>query len=108
MHGQMENKHQFARALPRLTKYLNSYPVVGLNNTSQWMEKLVAVCKDLKRDDERGERYMGQFDELIKGYLRSREYEALMEKEAMPSSFYPCDLASNEFVKTYNVMKKMI
>jgi hypothetical protein len=82
MHGQMENKHQFARALPRLTKYLNSYPVVGLNNTSQWMEKLVAVCKDLKRNDERGERYMGRFDEIIKGYLRSREYEALVEKEA--------------------------
>jgi hypothetical protein len=32
----------------------------------------------------------------------------LMEKEAMPSSFYPCDLATNEFLKTYNVMKKMI
>lgn len=83
MHGQMENKHQFARALPRLTKYLNSYPVVGLNNTSQWMEKLVAVCKELKRTDERGESYTGQFDELVKGYLRSKEYEALLEKEAM-------------------------
>jgi hypothetical protein len=32
----------------------------------------------------------------------------LMEKDAMPSSFYPCDLASNTFLKTYNIMKKMI
>ena len=31
----------------------------------------------------------------------------LMEKDAMPSSFYPCDLASNEFLKTYNVMKRI-
>ena len=82
MHGLLENRHQFARALPRLTKYLNSYPVVGLNNTSQWMEKLVAVSKDIKRTDEMGDIYPGQFDELIKGYLRSKEYEALMEKEA--------------------------
>jgi len=81
MHGVMENRHQFARALPRLTKYLNSYPVVGLNNTSQWMEKLAAVSKEIKRDDEIGG--SGQYDELIKGYLRSKEYEALMEKEAM-------------------------
>jgi hypothetical protein len=31
----------------------------------------------------------------------------LLEKSAMPSSFYPCDLAKNEFLKTYNVMKVM-
>jgi hypothetical protein len=83
MHGAIENKHQFARALPRLTKYLNSYPVVGLNNASQWMLKLAAVSGDIKRTDEMGDNYPGQFDELIKGYLRSKEYEALMEKEAV-------------------------
>jgi hypothetical protein len=82
MHGTMENKHQFARALPRFTKYLNSYPVVGLDNSSQWMEKLVAISKDIKMTDGMGGNYPGQFDELIKGYLRSKEYEALMEKEA--------------------------
>jgi hypothetical protein len=82
MHGAMENKHQFARALPRLTKYLNSYPVVGLNNTSQWMEKLAAVSKDIELADEMGERHLGQLDEILRGYLRSREYEALIEKEA--------------------------
>jgi hypothetical protein len=82
MHGAMKNKHQFARALPSLTKYLNSYPVVGLNNTSQWMEKLSAISKDLKMADEMGDKHAGKFEELIKGYLRSREYEALMEKEA--------------------------
>jgi hypothetical protein len=81
MQGEMENKHQFARALPRLTKYLNSYPVVGLNNTSQWMEKLAAVSKEIKWNDEIGG--SGQYDELIKGYLRSKEYEALMKEEAM-------------------------
>jgi hypothetical protein len=31
----------------------------------------------------------------------------LMEKSAMPSSFYPCDLAKDDFLKTYNVMKIM-
>jgi hypothetical protein len=82
MHGVIENKHQFARALPRLTKYLNSYPVVGLNNTSQWMEKLAAISKDLKMTDERGDTYAGKFEEIIKGYLRSRKYEDLLEKEA--------------------------
>jgi hypothetical protein len=82
MHGDMENKHQFARALPRLTKYLNGYPVVGLNNTSQWMEKLAAVSKDIELADEMGERHLGRLDEILRGYMRSREYEALIEKEA--------------------------
>jgi|GEM_PF-863672 len=83
MHGVIENRHQFARALPRLTKYLNNYPVVGLNNTSQWMQKLEAISKDLNMTDEFGEGYVGEYEEVIKGYLRSREYEALMENEAM-------------------------
>ncbi len=83
MHGAMENRHQFARALPRLTKYLNAYPVVGLNNHSQWMEKLEAISNDLKMTDERGDLYAGKFEEIIKGYLRSKEYEDLLEKEAM-------------------------
>ena len=83
MQGAIENKNQFARALPRLTKYLNAYPVVGLNNTNQWMEKLEAVSKDIKRTDEMGDSYLGQYDELIRGFLRGREYEALLEKEAM-------------------------
>jgi hypothetical protein len=82
MHGVIENKHQFARALPRLTKYLNSYPVVGLNNTSQWMEKLAAISEDLKMADEMGERHLGRFEEILRGYQRGREYEALLEKEA--------------------------
>jgi hypothetical protein len=82
MHGAIENKHQFARALPRLTKYLNSYPVVGLDNTSQWMEKLAAISKDIKRADELGDKHSGKFEELIKGYLRGMEYEALLKKEA--------------------------
>ena len=83
MHGTIENRFQFARALPRLTKYLNNYPVVGLDNNNQWMEKLAAVSKDLEVTDEMGANYPGQFDEIIKGYLRGREFEALLEKEAM-------------------------
>jgi hypothetical protein len=83
MSGVIENKHQFARALPKLTKYLNAYPVVGLNNTNQWMEKLAAISKELKMTDERGDMYAGKFEELVKGYLRGMEYEALLEKEAM-------------------------
>ena len=82
MSGVIENKHQFARALPKLTKYLNAYPVVGLNNTNQWMEKLAAISKELKMTDERGDMYAGKFEEIVKGYLRGREYEALLEKEA--------------------------
>jgi hypothetical protein len=83
MHGEIENKHQFARALPCLTKYLNAYPVVGLNNSSQWMEKLAAISKDLKVTDERGDKYAGKYEEFIKGYLRGKAYEALLEKEAI-------------------------
>ena len=82
MHGVIENKHQFARALPSLTKYLNSYPVVGLNNSSQWMEKLAAISEDLKMADEMGERHLGRFEEILRGYQRGREYEALLEKES--------------------------
>jgi hypothetical protein len=82
MHGAIENKHQFARALPCLTKYLNSYPVVGLNNTSQWMEKLAAISKDLKMADEMGERHLGRLEEVARGYLLGKEYEAFLEKEA--------------------------
>ena len=78
----IENKHQFARALPKLTKYLNAYPVVGLNNTNQWMEKLADISKDLKMADEMGERHLGRFEEILRGYQRGREYEALLEKEA--------------------------
>jgi hypothetical protein len=47
------------------------------------MEKLAAISKDLKRTDERGDMYAGKFEELVKGYLRGMEYEALLEKEAM-------------------------
>ena len=83
MQGTIENKNQFARALPRLTKYLNAYPVVGLDNTHQWMEKLEAVSKDIKRTDEMGDGYLGQYDELIRALLRAREYEAHLEEEAM-------------------------
>ena len=82
MSGVIENMHQFARALPRLTKYFNAYPVVGLNNTNQWMEKLANISKDLKMTDERGDMYAGKFEEIVKGYLRCMEYEALLEKEA--------------------------
>lgn len=82
MHGVMENKHQFARALPCLTEYLNAYPVVGLNNHSQWMEKLAAISNDLKMTDKWGDSYSGELEEVLKGYLRSMEYEELLEKEA--------------------------
>ena len=82
MHGSIENKHQFARALPKLTKYLNAYPVVGLNNTNQWMEKLVTISKDIKLASQMEDGHLGLLDEMFRGYLRSREYEALLEKEA--------------------------
>ena len=82
MSGVIENKHQFARALPKLTKYLNAYPVVGLNNTNQWMEKLVTISKDIKLASQMEDGHLGLLDEMFRGYLRSREYEALLEKEA--------------------------
>ena len=46
------------------------------------MEKLAAISKDLKMTDEKGDTYAGKFEEIIKGYLRSRKYEDLLEKEA--------------------------
>jgi len=55
---------------------------VGLNNTSQWMEKLAAVSEDLKMADEMGERHPGRLEEVLRGYLLGKEYEAFLEKEA--------------------------
>jgi hypothetical protein len=81
----IENKNQFARALPRLTKYLNSYPVVGLNNTSQWMEKLAAVSKDIERAYSMGEKYSGLWDRLFQTYLVGKDYEDQLAKEATKS-----------------------
>lgn len=81
--GVLETAPQFARALPRLTKYLNNYPVVGLNNTAQWMEKLEAVSSDLERAFNRGENYSGKWSEFVETYLLGKEYEAKIKKEAM-------------------------
>ena len=81
MSGVIENKHQFARALPKLTKYLNAYPVVGLNNSSQWMEKLVAVGKDLDRGSD-GENYIGDWDEFFRTYLVGKRYSEQLAEEA--------------------------
>jgi len=55
---------------------------VGLNNHSQWMEKLAAISSDLKMTDKWGDSYPGELEEVLKGYLRSMEYEELLEKEA--------------------------
>jgi len=43
--------------------------------------------------------------ELIVMMLQNLE---LMDKESMPASYYPCDLASNEFLKTYGLIKKIV
>jgi hypothetical protein len=43
--------------------------------------------------------------ELIVMMLQNLE---LMDKESMPASYYPCDLASNEFLKTYGSIKKIV
>ncbi len=85
MSGVIENKHQFARALPKLTKYLNAYPVVGLNNTNQWMEKLVAVGKDLDRAFSMGENHAGELDEFFRTYLVGKKYLDQLAKEAAKS-----------------------
>ena len=85
MSGVIENKHQFARALPKLTKYLNAYPVVGLNNTNQWLEKLVAVGKDLDRAFSMGENHVGELDEFFRTYLVGKKYLDQLAKEAAKS-----------------------
>jgi hypothetical protein len=85
MSGVIENKHQFARALPKLTKYLNAYPVVGLNNTNQWMEKLVAVSKDLDRALVMGENHSGELDEFFRTYLVGKKYLDQLAEEAAKS-----------------------
>ncbi len=43
--------------------------------------------------------------ELVVMMLQNLE---LMKKDSMPSSYYPCDLASNEFLDNYGAMKKMV
>ena len=90
MSGVIENKHQFARALPKLTKYLNAYPVVGLNNTNQWMEKLVAVGKDLNRAFGMGENHAGEMDDFLRTYLVGKRYSEQLAEEA-------ANLESDEF-----------
>jgi hypothetical protein len=85
MSGVIENKHQFARALPKLTKYLNTYPAVGLNNSSQWMEKLVAVSKDLDRALGMGENHSGELDEFFRIYLVGKKYLDQLAEEAAKS-----------------------
>ena len=44
---------------------------------------LIFSSKELKMADEMGDQHAGKYEEIVKGYLRSREYEALLEKEAM-------------------------
>lgn len=83
LHGTLENKYQFARELPKLTKYLNAYPVVGLNNSDQWMEKLSSVSKDLDKVFSRGEEFAGKWDKFYKTYLLGMEYEEQLANEAM-------------------------
>jgi hypothetical protein len=84
--GVIENKHQFARALPKLTKYLNGYPVYGLNNANQWMEKLAAVAGKLERVLDTGEIYSGRWAEFIQTYMLGRDYKRKLEKDAMQSA----------------------
>ena len=43
--------------------------------------------------------------ELVVMLLQNLE---LLEKDAMPSSYYPCDLAGDNILKNYSVMKKII
>jgi hypothetical protein len=81
--GVFGNQHQFARGLPKLTKYLNSYPVPGLNNSDQWMKKLDAISKHIQEQNESGALYTGRLSEFVQTYLLGKKYEALLEKEAM-------------------------
>jgi len=43
--------------------------------------------------------------ELVVMLLQNLE---LLEKDAMPSSYYPCDLAGDNILKNYSIMKKII
>ena len=79
--GFIETAPQFARALPKLINYLNGYPVVGLNNSDQWMEKLEAVAGELERITK-GDGYSGKWGEFVQTYLLGKEYEAKLQKEA--------------------------
>ena len=90
-HGVVTNKHQFARALPKLTKYLNSYPVVGLNNTDHWMEKLESVQHDIEQAFDLDGRSAGKWSELMQAYLVGKQYEDHMEKEAMKAELDELD-----------------
>ncbi len=96
LHGVLENKYQFARALPKLTKYLNTYPVVGLNNSDQWMEKLVAICKDLDMAFAVGDNHIGEWDEIVRTYLLGKRYQHQLEKDAMQPALDELDRYQEE------------
>lgn len=96
LHGVISNKHQFARALPRLTKFLNAYPVVGLNNADQWMEKLAAVSKDLEMAFAVGDHHVGQWDEIVRTYLLGKKYLNQLEKDAMQTALDELDRYQEE------------
>jgi hypothetical protein len=80
--GQIDNKHQFARTFPKLTKFLNEYPVVGLNNSDQWLEKLESVSRQIEVVLRMGQSYTGELSEFVQVYLLGKDYEAQLKREA--------------------------
>ena len=81
--GTFHNKYEFARTFPRLTKYLNQYPVAGLNNTDQWLEKLEALAHQFEDLGGDGDRFSAKWGELMKTFLLGIEYKKVLEDEAM-------------------------
>ena len=81
-HGAIENQHQFARALPKLAKYLNQFPIEGINNTDQWLSKLASISSRLDVVLTSDQEYLGRWEELLHYHSLGLRYESQLEREA--------------------------
>jgi hypothetical protein len=97
--GEFDNASQFARSLPVFTKYLNSFPVAGLNDTNQWMEKLSSIAKRLETLLSFGDLYFGRTEDLIYYYGLGKDYEREKEREAMKEGLNELDRYQEEVVR---------
>lgn len=90
--GPMDNPYQFARGLPKLTKYLNQFPVEGLNNSDQWLSKLASVAARLEEVLSLDKSYNGRWEEVIHYHFLGKKYESQLEREAANKGMNELDL----------------
>jgi hypothetical protein len=105
VNGQIETQHQFARTLPKLTKFLNAFPIEGLNNANQWMEKLAAIAKRLETLLQFGDSYYGSMEDLFHYYSLGKKYKSHLEYEAMRPALEGLERYQEEVVRPRHGLK---